>query len=119
MSRSEDGSRRALARPYASRRQFLTRTALAAVGSTVAATLPAKGRTASAAEPVAAPSKCPAVKTPMKDVEGKVAFITGGSSGIGLGIARAFADAGMKVVIGYRTPSHLDEALKKLQAASG
>ena len=53
----------------------------------------------------------------MKDVEGKVAFITGGDSGIGLGIARAFTDAGMKVVITYRTKAHLDEAMKYLQSA--
>jgi NAD(P)-dependent dehydrogenase (short-subunit alcohol dehydrogenase family) len=53
----------------------------------------------------------------MKDVDGKVAFITGGDSGVGLGIARAFADAGMKVVITYRTKSHLDEAMKYLESA--
>lgn len=35
----------------------------------------------------------------MKNVEGKVAFITGGASGMGLGMARAFAKAGMKVMI--------------------
>ena len=35
----------------------------------------------------------------MKSVEGKVAFITGGASGIGLGMCRAFIDAGMKVAI--------------------
>lgn len=58
------------------------------------------------------------MKTSMQDVEGKVAFITGGSSGIGLGIARAFADSGMKVAISYRTTEHLDEALKHLESAS-
>ena len=36
----------------------------------------------------------------MKDVKGKVAFITGGASGMGLGMARAFANAGMKIMIG-------------------
>jgi NAD(P)-dependent dehydrogenase (short-subunit alcohol dehydrogenase family) len=54
----------------------------------------------------------------MKQVEGKVAFITGGDSGIGLGIARAFTDAGMKVVITYRTKAHLDEAMKYLGSAA-
>ena len=34
----------------------------------------------------------------MKDLKGKVAFITGGGSGIGLGMATAFLKAGMKVV---------------------
>jgi NAD(P)-dependent dehydrogenase (short-subunit alcohol dehydrogenase family) len=53
----------------------------------------------------------------MKDVEGKVVVITGGDSGVGLGIARALADAGMKVVITYRTKSHLDEAMKYLESA--
>ncbi|MDA0240254.1 MAG: SDR family NAD(P)-dependent oxidoreductase [Proteobacteria bacterium] len=35
----------------------------------------------------------------MKDFAGKTAFITGGASGIGLGMARAFADAGMNVAL--------------------
>ena len=34
----------------------------------------------------------------MKELAGKVAFITGGASGIGLGITRVFLDAGIKVV---------------------
>ena len=35
----------------------------------------------------------------MKDVTGKVAFITGGASGMGLAMARSFSAAGMKVAI--------------------
>ncbi len=45
----------------------------------------------------------------MKD---KVAYITGGSSGIGLGIARALHEAGAKVVIGNLNDSQFAEALK-------
>ncbi len=45
----------------------------------------------------------------MRDVEGKVAFITGGASGIGYGMARAFMDAGMKVVVADMLQQHLDE----------
>lgn len=35
----------------------------------------------------------------MDQVEGKVAFVTGGGSGIGLAMARSFVSAGMKVVV--------------------
>jgi len=46
----------------------------------------------------------------MQDVEGKVAFITGGASGIGLGMAIAFVNAGMKVVISDFRQDHLEES---------
>ncbi len=35
----------------------------------------------------------------MQDVKGKTAFVTGGASGIGLGMVKAFLNAGMNVVI--------------------
>jgi NAD(P)-dependent dehydrogenase (short-subunit alcohol dehydrogenase family) len=53
---------------------------------------------------------------PITDVKGKVAYITGGSSGIGLGIARVFHEAGMKVVLGYLGDTHIKEALKLFPA---
>ena len=53
----------------------------------------------------------------MKEVAGKVAFITGGGSGVGLGMARVFASAGMKVVVADVRQDHLDDALRQLKAA--
>ena len=47
----------------------------------------------------------------MKDVQDKVAFITGGASGIGLGIAGAFVEAGMRVVLADLRQDHIDAAL--------
>jgi NAD(P)-dependent dehydrogenase (short-subunit alcohol dehydrogenase family) len=44
----------------------------------------------------------------MESVAGKVAFITGGVSGIGLGLAKVLAEAGMKVAITYRRESSLE-----------
>ena len=48
---------------------------------------------------------------PLKDLQGKVAYVTAASDGIGLGIARAASMAGMKVVIGYRNEERLKAAL--------
>ncbi len=50
----------------------------------------------------------------MKHVEGKVAFITGGASGIGFGMAQVFLKAGMKVVIADILQERLDEAARIL-----
>jgi len=47
----------------------------------------------------------------MQNVQGKVAFVTGGASGIGLGIAGAFVAAGMKVVLADLRQDHIDEAM--------
>jgi NAD(P)-dependent dehydrogenase (short-subunit alcohol dehydrogenase family) len=47
----------------------------------------------------------------MKNVAGKTALITGGASGIGLGMARAFSKAGMNVMIADLRQDHLDSAL--------
>jgi len=49
-------------------------------------------------------------------VEGKVAFVTGGASGIGLGIAKVFAANGMKVVIVDSRQEALDEAMVYFKA---
>lgn len=55
-------------------------------------------------------------KTPMADVRGKTAFITGGANGIGLGIARALVKAGANVVIADIRDSSLAEARASLAA---
>ena len=47
----------------------------------------------------------------MQNVQGKVAFVTGGASGIGLGIAGAFVAAGMKVVLADLRQDHIGEAM--------
>lgn len=98
------------------RRAFLKQAAGAAASLYTATTLAAEGNATTQSGSAATPS-CRDVKLPMKDVENKVAFITGGSSGIGLGIARAFAEAGMKIALGYRGKAHLDEAMLQLKAA--
>jgi NAD(P)-dependent dehydrogenase (short-subunit alcohol dehydrogenase family) len=54
----------------------------------------------------------------MKDVSGKVAFVTGAASGIGLGIARALARAGAKVMLCDIEEAALAEAERALKPAN-
>lgn len=55
----------------------------------------------------------------MENLEGKVAFITGGASGIGLGIAKACVKYGMKVVIADMRQKALDEAMAYFKENGG
>ena len=52
----------------------------------------------------------------MKDLEGRVAVVTGAGSGIGLAMARRFAEEGMKLAIADIEAAPLDAALAALRA---
>jgi NAD(P)-dependent dehydrogenase (short-subunit alcohol dehydrogenase family) len=104
------------------RRKFLGSSAMGAVG--LGAVFAGLGRTVVAqnapppsggapAGPFTPPPPEPTVSqpAPIKDLKGKVAYVTASSDGIGLGIARACSAAGMKVVIGYRNDERLKAAL--------
>ena len=91
------------------RRQFLERLALTTGAASLAGLAPGPSL-------AAAPGAADLVPAPLKDVAGKVAFITGASSGIGLGQARVFHEAGMKVVIGYIRDDQVDTALASFKA---
>ncbi len=91
------------------RRQLLGGMAAAGAAGLIGGVGEANAQGAAPATPDIGPSQPPQIT----DVKGKVAYITGGSSGIGLGIAQVFHEAGMKVVIGYLTDQHIGDALKK------
>jgi len=113
----------------ADRRRFLAE-GLAYGGGGILAEL-GLSRYAAAQQPAAAPGApsarpCPPTRfrgprlppepkvsqpAPLNDLKGKVAYITAASDGIGLGIARAASNAGMKVCIGYRNEERLQAAL--------
>ncbi|MFC7048775.1 SDR family oxidoreductase [Emcibacter nanhaiensis] len=52
----------------------------------------------------------------MQNLSGKTAFITGGASGIGLGIAKALLSRGMNLVIADIRDDHLEDAQKELNS---
>ena len=54
----------------------------------------------------------------MEHLTGKVAFITGGASGIGLGMARAFLEEGMKVSLADWSDEHIAKAREQLAGSN-
>ena len=52
-------------------------------------------------------------------LQGKVAFVTGGGTGITGGIARAFAEAGAKVAITSRKMENLEKMRETIEASGG
>lgn len=53
----------------------------------------------------------------MRDLAGRTAFVTGGASGIGLGMARVFASAGMNVVAADIREDHIAAAQVEIEEA--
>lgn len=54
----------------------------------------------------------------MSSIKGKVAFITGGSKGIGYGVAQSLLDLGMKVAITSRSKDNAEKAAKELGSSN-
>jgi NAD(P)-dependent dehydrogenase (short-subunit alcohol dehydrogenase family) len=54
----------------------------------------------------------------MKEFAGRTAFVTGGASGIGLGMVEAFLERGMQVVMADMLQGHLDDALAHLRGTN-
>ena len=58
-------------------------------------------------------------RTKPRDFQGKLVVISGGSTGIGLGLARCFVRRGARVVVIARSVPKLEAAVQELQAISG
>lgn len=57
--------------------------------------------------------------SPLFNLQGKVALVTGGSKGLGLAMARSFAEAGADVVISARHADELERASAEITAGTG
>src|SRR5260370_6095512 len=86
---------------------------------------PTSGRHDAATAPIG-PGPARVTLAPMSDyltemfsLSGRIALVTGGSSGIGLGMAEALARAGARVILVARDPERLREALAALEATGG
>src|SRR5512139_2477666 len=55
----------------------------------------------------------------MGRLEGKVAIITGGGQGVGLGIAQVYASEGASLVLSGRTLAKLENVVPELEARGG